>query len=138
MAAALDAAGGSLSWREAGAGPPGETGTVAADPAAWGDVVLSRADAPASYALAVVVDDALQGITHVVRGSDLFHATSVQRLLQRLLRLPEPAYFHHRLVMDMDGRKLAKSTGSTALRTLRAEGARAEDIVAMTGLDLPD
>ncbi len=91
-------------------------------PAAWGDVVLARKDVPTSYHLSVVVDDALQGVTDVVRGQDLFWSTSVHRLLQTLLGLPAPPYRHHRLMLDADGRKLSKSTAATALRELRAEG----------------
>ncbi len=125
----------SPAWRETGAGPGGETGVVPADPAAWGDVVLARKDAPASYHLAVVVDDAAQGVTEVVRGHDLFHATSVHRLLQALLGLPEPRYHHHRLILDADGRKLSKSTAATGLRELRAAGASAADIRRRVGLD---
>ncbi|MEJ2623143.1 MAG: tRNA glutamyl-Q(34) synthetase GluQRS [Pseudolabrys sp.] len=134
MAAACARAG-SLTWRETGGGPAGETGTIAADPAAWGDIVLARKDAPASYHLAVAVDDAAQGVTDVVRGHDLFHATSVHRLLQALLGLPEPRYHHHRLVLDADGRKLSKSTAATALRELRAGGASPADIRRRVGLD---
>src|SRR5690606_28668514 len=96
---------GPLCWTETGAGPAGERGEVAADPAAWGDVVIGRKDAPASYHLAVVLDDALQGVTRVVRGRDLFWSTSVHRVLQALLDLPEPRYHHHRLVLDAAGRK---------------------------------
>lgn len=125
----------SLAWSETGVGPAGETGTVPADPAAWGDVVLARKDAPASYHLAVVVDDAAQGITEVVRGKDLFHATSVHRLLQALLGLPEPRYHHHRLILDADGRKLSKSTAATGLHELRAAGASPADIRRRVGLD---
>src|SRR3984893_6531064 len=86
MAAALARSRGEspLTWTESGAGPAGETGTIAADPAAWGDVILGRKEVPTSYHLSAVVDDALQGITHVVRGADLSHATSLHRLLQRL------------------------------------------------------
>jgi glutamyl-Q tRNA(Asp) synthetase len=124
-----------LSWTETGAGPNGETGVVPADPAAWGDVILARKDAPASYHLAVVVDDAAQGITDVVRGNDLFHATSVHRLLQALLDLPEPRYHHHRLILDADGRKLSKSTAATGLHELRAAGASPTDIRRRVGLD---
>ena len=102
MAAAMARAG-ALSWTETGQGPGGETGAVAATPAAWGDVVLARKETPTSYHLSVVVDDALQGVTHVVRGQDLFCATSVHRLLQALLGLPAPAYHHHRLMLDADG-----------------------------------
>jgi glutamyl-Q tRNA(Asp) synthetase len=134
MAAAIARAG-PLTWTESGAGPDGETGTVAADPAAWGDVVLARKDAPASYHLAVTVDDAAQGVTDVVRGRDLFHATSVHRLLQALLGLPAPRYHHHRLILDADGRKLAKSTRATGLRELRAQGESAADIRRRVGLD---
>src|SRR5579862_5961487 len=105
MAAAL-ARVGALDWNETGSGPGGESGRVAAAPAAWGDVVLGRKEAPASYHLAVVTDDAHQGITHVVRGRDLFWSTSVHRLLQALLDLRPPTYHHHRLVLDADGRKL--------------------------------
>ena len=126
---------GALTWAETGAGPDGETGTVAANPAAWGDVVLARKDAPASYHLAVTVDDAEQGVTDVVRGCDLFHSTSVHRLLQTLLRLPAPRYHHHRLILDTDDRKLSKSTRATGLRELRAQGATVADIRRRVGLD---
>jgi glutamyl-Q tRNA(Asp) synthetase len=125
---------GPLTWQETGAGPAGETGMVTAQPAAWGDVVLGRKETPTSYHLSVVVDDALQGVTHVVRGQDLFHATSVHRLLQALLGLPAPIYHHHRLILDGEGRKLSKSTRATALRELRAHGASAADIRRMVGL----
>ena len=134
MAAAV-ARTGPLAWIETGAGPDGETGSVAANPSAWGDVVLARKDAAASYHLAVTVDDAAQGVTDVVRGQDLFHATSVHRLLQSLLGLPRPRYYHHRLILDADGRKLSKSTRATALRDLRAQGATPADIRAAVGLD---
>ncbi len=134
MAAAV-ARTGQLAWTETGAGPDGETGSVAANPSAWGDVVLARKDAPASYHLAVTVDDAAQGVTDVVRGQDLFHATSVHRLLQSLLGLPRPRYYHHRLILDADGRKLSKSTRATGLRDLRAQGATPADIRSAVGLD---
>jgi glutamyl-Q tRNA(Asp) synthetase len=120
--AAAQARTGPLTWTETGAGPAGETGSVPARPQAWGDVVLGRKDTPTSYHLSVVVDDALQGVTHVVRGQDLFWATSVHRLLQELLRLPSSRYHHHRLILDVDGNKLSKSTRSTALRELRRQG----------------
>jgi len=107
---------------------------VAIDPMRWGDVVLARKEVPTSYHLAVVVDDALQGITHVVRGQDLFAATAVHRLLQRLLGLPMPRYHHHRLILDAKGRKLSKSTRATALRSLRAAGLSAADIRKTVGL----
>jgi glutamyl-Q tRNA(Asp) synthetase len=125
---------GPLDWQETGAGPNGETGTVAADPLVWGDVVLARKEMPTSYHLSVVVDDALQGVTHVVRGVDLFWSTSLHRLLQALLGLPAPVYHHHRLILDADGRKLSKSTQATSLRELRAAGASPADIRRMVGM----
>jgi glutamyl-Q tRNA(Asp) synthetase len=126
---------GPLTWEESGSGPNGETGIVGADPALWGDVILARKDAPASYHLAVVVDDAAQGATDVVRGQDLFHATSVHRLLQSLLGLPAPRYHHHRLILDADGKKLSKSGAATGLRELRAAGASPAAIRRRVGLD---
>jgi glutamyl-Q tRNA(Asp) synthetase len=134
MRAALARAG-ILSWTETGAGPKKETGLINADPAIWGDVVLARKDTPASYHLAVVIDDAAQGATHVVRGCDLFHSTSVHRLLQALLDLPAPHYHHHRLVLDANGKKLSKSTQATGLRELRAGGVRVSEIRKMIGLE---
>lgn len=97
--------------------------------------MLARKDTPASYHLAVTVDDALQGVTDVVRGEDLFHSTSVHRLLQSLLGLAAPRYRHHRLILDADGRKLSKSTAATALRQLRADGLTPAVIRRMVGLD---
>ena len=126
---------GPLTWTETGAGPDDETGTIAADPAAWGDVILARKEVSTSYHLAVVVDDAAQDVTDVVRGRDLFHATSVHRLLQALLGLAEPRYHHHRLLCGADGRKLSKSTQSTGLRELRAQGLTPRDIRRLAGLD---
>ena len=134
VAAALKLVG-SLPWTETGTGPAGESGTVAANPAAWGDVILARKETPTSYHLAVVVDDAAQGITDVVRGQDLFHATSVHRLLQALLGLPQPRYHHHRLVLGSDGKKLSKSTSATGLRELRSRGLNPTDIRKLVGLD---
>ncbi len=131
MNRALDLIGEPLFWTETGDERKGE---ILAEPAAWGDVVLSRSDAPSSYHLSVVIDDALQGVTHVVRGLDLFHATSVHRLLQNLLNLPQPVYHHHRLVVDTDGRKLSKSEGDTGLAELRATGLSAADIRRLVGL----
>ena len=101
---------------------------VNAEPWRWGDVVVGRKDVPASYHLAVVVDDAAQGVTDVVRGADLFDATSLHRLLQEALGLPAPDYHHHRLIPDGEGRKLSKSEGARALRDLRAEGVTAQDV----------
>jgi glutamyl-Q tRNA(Asp) synthetase len=97
-------------------------------------VALARKDMPTSYHLAVVVDDALQGVTDVVRGVDLMPATSLHRLLQTLLDFPAPDYRHHALALDADGRKLSKSAGSTSLRDLRAQGATPQQIRAMAGL----
>ncbi len=123
-----------LNWQESGAGPDDETGAIVADPARWGDVVLSRSDAPSSYHLAVTLDDAEQGVTHVVRGRDLFHATSVHRLLQRLLDLPEPLYHHHRLIPGEDGRKLSKSNRDIGISAFRETGTTPADVRAMIGL----
>jgi glutamyl-Q tRNA(Asp) synthetase len=125
---------GDLSWTEQGEGPDGETGAVAAQPQAWGDVILARKETPTSYHLSVVLDDALQGVTDVVRGHDLFRATSVHRLLQQLLELPRPVYRHHRLVPDDAGQKLSKSTKATGLRELRVQGATAADIRRLAGV----
>ena len=101
-------------WEESGSGPDGETGRVLARPEIWGDVVIARKEVPASYHLAVVVDDALQGVTHVVRGRDLFHATAVHRLLQELLGLPVPVYHHHALILtDSTRQRECFSAGET-------------------------
>jgi glutamyl-Q tRNA(Asp) synthetase len=105
-----------------------DVGRVTAKPEHWGDVILARRDTPTSYHLAVVIDDALQGVTHVVRGRDLYWSTSVHRLLQALLDLPQPHYRHHDLVLDDTGHKLSKSTDATALRVLRARGVTPADI----------
>jgi glutamyl-Q tRNA(Asp) synthetase len=107
---------GPLRWHDAGAGD------VEADPLRFGDVVLARKDAPASYHLAVTVDDAWQRVTDVVRGADLFEATHIHRLLQALLGLPTPRYHHHPLLMDAGGERLAKRRGSESLADLRAKG----------------
>ena len=123
-----------LSWKEADSGILGSFHSVVADPMAWGDVVLARKEIPTSYHLSVVVDDALQGVTHVVRGRDLYPATAVQRLLQEHLGLPAPVYFHHRLINGPDGRKLSKSNRDTGLATLRERGATPADIRRMVGL----
>ncbi|HEY6916847.1 MAG TPA: tRNA glutamyl-Q(34) synthetase GluQRS [Allosphingosinicella sp.] len=96
---------------------------VAAEPQAFGDVVLARKDAPTSYHLAVTVDDAAQGITDVVRGRDLYAATDIHRLLQALLGLPTPQYHHHDLLTDAQGQRLAKRHGAQSLADLRAGGA---------------
>jgi glutamyl-Q tRNA(Asp) synthetase len=125
---------GDLDWQEQGEGPGGEAGTVSAQPLAWGDIILARKETPTSYHLSVVVDDALQGVTEVVRGQDLFWSTSVHRLLQALLGLPAPAYRHHRLIFNSAGQKLSKSTEATGLRELRAAGVAPADIRGLVGL----
>ena len=107
---------------------------VMANPAAWGDVLLARKDIGTSYHVAVVTDDAAQGITDVVRGADLFAATSLHRLLQWHLGLPEPAYHHHRVILDAAGHKLSKSRGSPSLQALRQDGATPASICASLGL----
>lgn len=134
MAEALRRVGAAPAWREWRDEALSEARLVPADPAAWGDVVLARRDLPTSYHLAVVADDAAQGVTHVVRGRDLRHATAVHRLLQMLLGLPEPSYLHHRLVPGPDGRKLSKSEGAMSLRALRGAGATPREIRALVGL----
>ena len=128
---------GQLGFAETGRGPSGETGRITAEPERWGDVVLARKEVPTSYHLSVVVDDALQGVTDVVRGEDLFHATSVHRLLQVLLGLPEPVYRHHALIRDAAGRKLSKSDGDTGLAELRSAGFTPEEVRQRIGLSPP-
>ena len=108
-----------------------EHGDIAVDPRLFGDVVLARKDAPASYHLAVVVDDAFQGVTLVTRGHDLLPATHIQRVLQTLLDLPAPAYAHHRLILGKDGRKFSKRDQSVTLRALREAGKTPDDIFAL-------
>ena len=125
---------GALTWVEIGENPKEDHETLMAQPELWGDVILARKETPTSYHLSVVVDDALQGVTHIVRGQDLQSATSVHRVLQSLLGLPAPLYHHHRLILGEDDRKLSKSTGSTALRELRRQGRTRADIRRMVGL----
>ncbi|MEG3091599.1 tRNA glutamyl-Q(34) synthetase GluQRS [Sphingomonas sp. PB1R3] len=115
MARAVDRAG-PLGWADE------RVGQVVADPLSHGDVILARKDAPASYHLAVTVDDAAQGVTDVVRGVDLFEATHVHRLLQALLGLPTPLYHHHPLIVGADGQRLAKRHGAPALAAMREGG----------------
>ena len=130
LAAAERALGGfaDLSFEEHGEGPAGEQGAVQARPELGGDVVLARKDVGVAYHLAVVVDDALQGVTEVIRGRDLFEATHVQRLLQALLALPTPAYRHHRLLAGADGKRYAKRDRAETLRELRASGMTAAEL----------
>ena len=118
---------GRLHWHDRAAGK------VEARPELFGDVVLARKDCPTSYHLAVTVDDALQGVTLVTRGADLFAATHVHRLLQVLLDLPVPAYAHHRLLTDPHGRRFAKRDRSPTLRTLREAGRSPAEVRAMAG-----
>ncbi len=131
LTAALDRTRIPLRWTEENRGALREN---SAEPARWGDVILGRKETPASYHLACVLDDALQGVTHVVRGLDLYEATSIHRLLQEILGLEAPAYHHHRLILDADGKKLAKRDPSTTLRNLRAEGVSAADVRRKVGL----
>lgn len=123
--------GGDLAWHDRLAG------TIRATPGLLGDVVLARKDIGTSYHLAVTVDDALQGISLVTRGEDLFHATHIHRLLQELLGLPVPQYLHHALVTDDHGTRLAKRTNATTLASLRQGGATPESIRQSLGLGTP-
>lgn len=118
---------GELTWMDERAG------TVRADPASHGDVVLARKETPTSYHLAVTVDDALQGVTVVTRGADLFAATHIHRLLQALLDLPVPRYHHHRLLTDADGRRYAKRDRALTIRALRDAGSSPGEVRAMAG-----
>jgi len=136
MRLALAAAGTPVAFTETGAGPEGETGPI--EPAdmitSVGDVALARPGMGASYHLSIVCDDAEQQITHVIRGQDLFSATQIHVLLQRLLDLPTPVYHHHRLIRDDTGKRLAKRDDARAIATYRDEGKTPADIRAMVGL----
>ncbi|WP_282168744.1 tRNA glutamyl-Q(34) synthetase GluQRS [Ruegeria atlantica] len=125
-------------FEEKGAGPEGETGpvTFTADELrdTIGDVVLSRRDMGTSYHLSVVLDDAEQGVTHVVRGQDLFEATRIHVLLQALLGLPTPVYHHHKLIRDDAGKRLAKRDDARAIAKYRGDGVTAEQVRVMVGL----
>ena len=127
--------GGPLAWRMFEPDDPWTAEARAADPAQWGDAIIARKETPASYHLSVVVDDALQGVTHVLRGQDLEAATDLHRLLQALLSLPSPLYHHHRLIDGPGGRKLSKSLGDTSLAQLRREGASPADIRGWVGVE---
>jgi glutamyl-Q tRNA(Asp) synthetase len=111
-----------------------ETGLVRAQPERHGDVVLARKDFPASYHLASVWDDALAGVTHVIRGEDLRESAHLHVLLQRLLDLPTPRYQHHRLILDEVGKRLAKRDDAATLQSLRESGKTAHDVRAVLGL----
>ena len=122
-----------LSFQESGCGPGGERGLIQARPEVAGDVVLARKDLGVSYHLAVVVDDADQGVTDVIRGEDLFSAAHVQRLLQALLGLPTPTYRHHRLLLRPDGKRFAKRDAAETLADLRARGVTPAALRAQLG-----
>ncbi|MEM9048077.1 MAG: tRNA glutamyl-Q(34) synthetase GluQRS [Pseudomonadota bacterium] len=130
-----------LHYLETGQGPQGETGTIDITPTRLcteiGDIVLARQGMGTSYHLSVVVDDAAQGITHIVRGQDLFAATAIHRLLQTLLDLPAPIYHHHRLLRDEEGRRLAKRDDARAIRLYRAEGLSPAALRQMVGRAAP-
>jgi glutamyl-Q tRNA(Asp) synthetase len=123
---------GPLTWRDL------RVGDIPADAASLGDVVLARKDVPTSYHLAVTIDDALQGITMITRGEDLFHATHIHRLLQALLGLPTPVYYHHNLIADSTGVRIAKRNRAVTLRTLRHMGKQPADIWRLIGLPDPE
>ncbi len=125
---------GSLSFQEEGRGPCGESGSIIARPEQFGDIVLARKDMPAAYHLAVVVDDAFQTVSLVTRGSDLFAATHVQRLLQALLGLSVPSYAHHRLILDASGRKFSKRDQAVTLRSVRGAGTTPQAVRTRLGL----
>jgi glutamyl-Q tRNA(Asp) synthetase len=119
---------GPLQWTDT------ETGPVDADPKQFGDIVLARKDSPTSYHLSVVVDDHFQGVTHVTRGKDLAAATHIHRLLQNLLSLDTPNYFHHKLILGPDGKKFSKRDQSVTLKALRESGKKPDDIFSLIGL----
>ena len=133
--AALGPAWGRLAFAEEGRGPAGEHGPIRAEPQRAGDVILARKDLGVAYHLAVVVDDALQGVSHVIRGEDLFEAAHVQRLLQALLGLPAPAYRHHPLLLRPDGKRFAKRDTAETLRGLRQGGLSAAALRRQLGFD---
>jgi glutamyl-Q tRNA(Asp) synthetase len=133
--AAAQASTGQLTFDEVGGGAEGQHGQTTVDPTPAGDIVLARKDVGVAYHLAVVVDDARQGISDVVRGQDLFEATHVQRLLQVLLGLPAPRYHHHRLIEGPDGRRLAKRDRAETLRALRARGVTADQLRRELGFE---
>ncbi len=123
-----------LEWQEQGSGPNGETGLIQSEPTRLGDVILARKDIATSYHLAVTHDDALQGITDVVRGQDLFESTHIHVLLQALLGWSNPVYHHHSLLLDEQGKRLAKRDGAMSLRALREAGTSAEQVRKLAGL----
>ncbi len=128
MDAAMEVIAHPLTWFER------SSSEIAADPLSLGDVLLARKDIGTSYHISVVVDDALQGVTQIIRGRDLFEATPIHRLLQELLGLPEPHYHHHRLIEDDTGIRLAKSKGSPSLKDLREQGIKLATVIDALGL----
>lgn len=126
--------GGPISFIEEGQGPRGQSGRLPIEPLRFGDVIIARKDVPTSYHLAVTVDDAIQNVTVVTRGQDLFPATYVHRLLQILLGLPEPRYRHHALIRDETGRRLSKTAKDKALCELRLSGTTVNEIREMIRL----
>lgn len=140
MTRALDHVKSEWAWHEFAAGldSDGDNSTghrqVDADPALWGDVVLARKDTPTSYHVSVVVDDALAGVSHVVRGSDLYAATGVHIVLQALFGFAQPVYHHHTLIVNETGLKLSKSKGDTAIAALREGGMTKQDLQRLIGL----
>ncbi len=130
IAAAKEHIGENLRWREDGFPAGFQENWLTGDPAIWGDIALTRRDAPVSYHLAATVDDQMQNITHVVRGRDLYGATVVQCLLQKLLGFTTPNYHHHALILDADGRKLSKSHLDVGIRQLREAGMTASQVIA--------
>ncbi len=133
MAKALAAAG-KITFEETGKSHARHTYLPEVIMSTTGDIVLARRDMGTSYHLSVVLDDAAQGITHVVRGEDLFEATKIHVVLQRLLGLPTPIYHHHRLIRDEQGKRLAKRDDARAIRKYREDGASPQDIRRMVGL----
>ncbi|MCE7999235.1 MAG: tRNA glutamyl-Q(34) synthetase GluQRS [Rhodobiaceae bacterium] len=131
---AVKKSGGPITFNELEGSPFGDTGCQKIEPELFGDVVVARKDVPTSYHLSVVVDDALQNITHVTRGRDLYPATYIHRLLQVLLDLPEPLYCHHRLIEDETGRRLSKSAKDMGLKDLREAGKTPSEIRQMIGI----
>jgi glutamyl-Q tRNA(Asp) synthetase len=123
-----------LCFVETGEGPEGETGEVRARPETLGDVILGRKDVGTSYHLACTHDDALQDVTHVIRGVDLYFATHLHRLLQELMGWPVPIYRHHRLMLDESGKRFAKRDRSLTLRALREAGETPETLRERVGL----
>jgi glutamyl-Q tRNA(Asp) synthetase len=128
-----------MSFQELGSSPNGETGLINITPEELtkniGDIVIARKDIGISYHLAVVLDDAFQGVTHVTRGEDLFEATKIHIVLQKLLGLPTPIYRHHKLIRDGDGKRLAKRDDARSIQNLRENGASPNDIRLIVGLN---